>query len=629
MTKIEVGKQYAYTVASFADTRIDKQYAYTIGHQESLTAIGLVYKQTIGRDESHPQIGQAFKQVLGRIKPIFEPRPYKLSGALTIVGNIDDVVAPPLELSYEVRINSGLLSDTVTNFPLYIDLSRMPEIFWLASNALGTNIRAMSGPDQIPIDVVGFDKASMTGACFVKVPNISHTQDTALRLEVGVHVPVINPASPMGRAGVWSDYAVAVCAKGSMRNRVNWTDPTILGTFPDLDKSYLPGFAVAVAQGTYAYLADVQGVWTMGYRGNARGQGFNEAMCGVSLNGSNTAHRTSIVSRGNPATINVWNSTNLWMAEGYPYINGRNGRDITAQHFHNGANGRGLYVDGQLVGETSTSAIRPPATGEVNFYIFGPDRGAGERARGGFLFSYLRAGVLSPAWFKLEHLMFENSGLLIIGEGVDTVYEKHTFGMRLNERSPSWNDTTVRQVVQPSAFIEGDYVRIGFAAAGTSGFKVSKAAIAKKGVGAYDFDGPPTRLTFNGGEDGFTLEPNEAILSDRVKINIDGVSPYVISFHIPDVSGYVEPGFSSSTYGSTFTRAYKVGEEVDLVNVTGYSTSGNSSTLIAAIVVGTDMPPMPNEPVDVNSLSEFVILKDKDNKAVVNSLSEFIIIRSE
>lgn len=107
-----------------------------------------------------------------------------------------------------ITIPSGSVSETLANFPLYIDLSTLPSSFWdgLVYDS-GADIRIRNPSyDMLPFDLVYISKLSHTGCLIVKV-SLSYTTDTVIYLYFGnSNDNLLDVTDPYGRNAVWSDY---------------------------------------------------------------------------------------------------------------------------------------------------------------------------------------------------------------------------------------------------------------------------------------------------------------------------------------------------------------------------------------------------------------------------------------
>jgi hypothetical protein len=111
-----------------------------------------------------------------------------------------------------VRVPSGTVGSTLTDFPVYIDLSTVPASFWsqLAHDD-GGDIRCKTGIDvgstDLPFDIVFINADEQTGTLFVKVPSLASGADNDFYLHFGNAantLPAVGAGN--GRNAVWTDY---------------------------------------------------------------------------------------------------------------------------------------------------------------------------------------------------------------------------------------------------------------------------------------------------------------------------------------------------------------------------------------------------------------------------------------
>lgn len=176
------------------------------------------------------------------------------------------------------------------------------------------------------------------------------------------------------------------------------------------------------------------------------------------------------------------------------------------------------------------------------------------------------------------------SSFQITSQGESTLITEWT--PTTNPSGP-WAGYTFRLKLTQGLFgVSTEAVKLRFKAPSGSGLIIEECFI---GVAAstgdlYDFEGPPTRITFDGGEKGFTLSaPNSTIISDEVPFTYTPGDNLVISFYIP--SGAV--GFASlPTAGSGgapgWTRTQKetpFESDAATVDASGYGGGGTIEAL--------------------------------------------------
>lgn len=103
-----------------------------------------------------------------------------------------------------VTINSSQVSSTLTDYPLYVDLSQMPASFHSSVQTDGDDIRASKDDHStgLQVELVWINTGSNSGEFYVKVPSVSSSSDTVIYLYY---------SSPSATAfstpeNVWSNY---------------------------------------------------------------------------------------------------------------------------------------------------------------------------------------------------------------------------------------------------------------------------------------------------------------------------------------------------------------------------------------------------------------------------------------
>lgn len=107
-----------------------------------------------------------------------------------------------------VTVPAASIGATLTNFPVYVDLSTMPSDFWdHLYRQDGGDIRVKdSGGTDIPFDLIWIDYAGRKGALFYK-QTLTAGGDTVAYIHYGSSEDVlVPPTAPNGRNAVWSDY---------------------------------------------------------------------------------------------------------------------------------------------------------------------------------------------------------------------------------------------------------------------------------------------------------------------------------------------------------------------------------------------------------------------------------------
>lgn len=126
-----------------------------------------------------------------------------------IPGSADWYADTSFEDRLPLIINSGEVSGTVTNFPIYVDLATLGSDFWNNVQSDGDDIRITAGDGQteLPYEIVSFNSAARTGELHFLADSISSATNTTF------YIYHNNPSAsgyavthPFGRNAVWAEY---------------------------------------------------------------------------------------------------------------------------------------------------------------------------------------------------------------------------------------------------------------------------------------------------------------------------------------------------------------------------------------------------------------------------------------
>lgn len=131
--------------------------------------------------------------------------PYRRVAALTPVSGPDGT------LSYvELMIQSSQVASTLTNFPVYVDLSDMPAAFFTNVQSDGGDIRVTEsdGTTRAPVDLVSIDTGASTGELHFLASSLSSSSNTTFRIyyDAGGGLSQPGVATTYGRNAVWTSY---------------------------------------------------------------------------------------------------------------------------------------------------------------------------------------------------------------------------------------------------------------------------------------------------------------------------------------------------------------------------------------------------------------------------------------
>lgn len=104
----------------------------------------------------------------------------------------------------------------------YLDLSELPGDWWSAVDATGKDIRATDADNRfIPLDVIEFDKGSMTGFATVRLSQTA-TEARSIRLWVGNPDAIVLPTTAnYGQFGVYPGYVKGFWPSGGGQDRTS------------------------------------------------------------------------------------------------------------------------------------------------------------------------------------------------------------------------------------------------------------------------------------------------------------------------------------------------------------------------------------------------------------------------
>ncbi|MCB9811903.1 DUF2341 domain-containing protein [Candidatus Nomurabacteria bacterium] len=108
-----------------------------------------------------------------------------------------------------ITVDSANISSSLTNFPVYVDLSTLGSSFWSEVRTDGGDIRITTsdGQTEVPYELVSFDPVAMTGELHFLAPSISNVSDTIFYIYHNNSTASGYAASdPYGAYAVWSEY---------------------------------------------------------------------------------------------------------------------------------------------------------------------------------------------------------------------------------------------------------------------------------------------------------------------------------------------------------------------------------------------------------------------------------------
>lgn len=314
------------------------------------------------------------------------------------------------EMEFTVAIPAGKTGSTLTNFPVYIDLSNAPSSFWSNVARDGGDIHAYIGSTRLPIDRVEWDYDNETGGVFVLVPSLT-TAGVNITLKIDGWRAAEAVDATYGSRAVWAGYAMfAWYPSGSRMNRKTGTNPTVTGTPTADDDNWM--VLGGSADLRYDSLGHSQ-IWSTGVRAyTTAGFGSNQALTSYSTNSSTDGDRAGPIFR-NTTEYGVWDSSNLWISGGIPV----NNVPATMGVWYNGTASRSLFANGGLIGTSGGSITARPQNSGQSLFVGKEDTSNGNRFTGGFQYAWLRLDIVGADWYETEDEMItDNAGFLSISE---------------------------------------------------------------------------------------------------------------------------------------------------------------------------------------------------------------------
>lgn len=124
-----------------------------------------------------------------------------------IEGTISNELAMKIgTVEVELNVRRQQVPASVSNFPLYVDLSDLPDYWWANVTSGGDDARVYNKfGTGLPREIVWFDAANRQGAMYFKADSIPGGSDTAFTVESGSGNAAPSPTDPLGRNAVWSN----------------------------------------------------------------------------------------------------------------------------------------------------------------------------------------------------------------------------------------------------------------------------------------------------------------------------------------------------------------------------------------------------------------------------------------
>ena len=124
--------------------------------------------------------------------------------------NADNWYATPWKQRLPLTIQSSQVDSTLTDFPVYVDLSTLGAGFFAAVKTDGSDIRITTddGQSELPYELVSIDTGAQTGELYFKAPTLNSSSDTTFYIYFeNLNATAYLASDPYGSENVWdSDY---------------------------------------------------------------------------------------------------------------------------------------------------------------------------------------------------------------------------------------------------------------------------------------------------------------------------------------------------------------------------------------------------------------------------------------
>ena len=343
-------------------------------------------------------------------------------------------------------------SSTLTDFPVYVDLSTITGDFWSTVTNGGGDIRcyASDGTTQLPREVVSCDTSTNTGELHVKI-----TLSSSTWTEIQIHADgsSTEPAvtSTYGRNAVWSDYDFVSHLDGA--NVGSLSDSTGNGiTFSEVgsgtntyDASAPVGTGVTTDGNSGLKLSAVSGFsadYTFSVWGNITAQeqwapfflsSDNGGAEGLRVRNPTTQRFRATAGNSNDDTFGFLSSLNLNNAAHYVYT-----RDDTG-------NVSRFYING-TENDSTTDLTGTTDWSDNNGHLFSDKFNRG--FTGTFAELRFRSGVSSADWLAAEYLNQSNPAGFY-------VQQNHIATLTIDGTTPSATHTDFPKLIRGEDFPAG------------------------------------------------------------------------------------------------------------------------------------------------------------------------------
>lgn len=335
-----------------------------------------------------------------------------------------------------LTIPSGTTASDLTDFPLLVDIALMPSDFKTAINTNAGNLRAYAddGSTLLYMDVLYWDGTD--GKCFVKVPLVDADADTVIifRADGDPTQPAVGASG--GRDGVWSDYETVLFGDdlsftdhtGKCTYTINFTIagsaaditsepvssplfPTGKGLFFSNDVGHAGGESITSTTFVGGDLREFTISWSLMLW---KTSSIDNYAVGGLYNSANINNRKTMAWRGSDSSgqdgMQVWDSTNSWFKPAptpyQPTANVDKFRATLTYSAHSSGTRRQLW-NGPDGGFIASAGYTSHPIGN-RFALGGESTSRSEPGNFFADFVYVRSGVLSDDWLRLEYDMMDD-----------------------------------------------------------------------------------------------------------------------------------------------------------------------------------------------------------------------------
>ena len=300
------------------------------------------------------------------------------------------------------RIASGSVTSDLTDFPVRVDLARMPAGFWAGTNN-GEDLRFFSGATELPTDLVYCDTVNEKGEIWVLVPLVDADADTDITWEIDGTSSRPAAGDANGMNAVWADYEYVGIPYSDYSDR---TGNNSLASSTSVTYSAPSGGASQYAGGGQAEVdadkivyscADLAGVFTVSvsFYTELNNQ-YHIIGCNTSESGSTNRVHIDVQSGNN---VGVWDNNNTWLTTGFDPDTTNWNRATTK---YNGSTQRKIFCNATYSGTDNTVTSK---SGYSTIWL-GNSFGTGSGGlRGKIGWAYIRGEYLSDDWIVAEHNM--------------------------------------------------------------------------------------------------------------------------------------------------------------------------------------------------------------------------------